>query len=84
MVELGVCPKCGYRPKPFQFPRTSKQFWWGGWTCPSCNSEIDRKGNITKEGNEEDSVIFREEYLKEKARLKALKENKDGRRHKKN
>lgn len=70
------CPNCGYIAKPFQFPRTKKQFWWGGWTCPACASEMNGKGKLTKKGKEEDSCIFREEYLKEKARLKALKDSK--------
>ena len=70
------CSNCKYIAKPFQFSRTSNQFWWGGCTCPSCASEMNRKGEITKKGKEEDSSIFREEYLKEKARLRALKDNK--------
>ena len=30
------CPDCGTH---------KQQAMWGGWTCPNCGCDIDRKGN---------------------------------------
>jgi len=70
------CPNCGYITKPFQHAVTGKQVLFGGWTCPSCASEMNWRGKIVNKGKMEDSPIFKEEYLKEKARLKAFKDSK--------
>ncbi len=40
------CPKCGFVLPKFRKPQNSKQALWGGYTCPSCNAEVDRKGRI--------------------------------------
>jgi Na+-transporting NADH:ubiquinone oxidoreductase subunit NqrF len=50
----------------------SEQFWVGGWTCQNCGCEIDRKGNNLTEQKEK--KIYKEEIIKEKARLQAQKE----------
>ncbi|MFC1733352.1 hypothetical protein ACFL6I_23885, partial [candidate division KSB1 bacterium] len=42
------CPKCGAKPPLFRIPKNIKQAFFGGWTCPKCNIDIDRKGHIRK------------------------------------
>ena len=68
------CPNCGYVTKPFQHAITGKQLLRGGWTCPNCASEMNWRNKLIKKGKKEDSTIFKEEYTKELARLKALKD----------
>lgn len=64
----------------FRIPENKKQLLWGGWTCESCGSELDRKGNLIKSGKEkkkeQEEKLYMEEYIKEKARLQARKEHK--------
>ena len=42
------CPKCKSELPSFRFPTSFHQTFWGGWTCPKCGTEIDRKGNKIK------------------------------------
>ena len=39
-----ICPKCKEKPKAFRSPKSIRQALWGGWTCPGCNSEMDKWG----------------------------------------
>jgi hypothetical protein len=39
------CPDCGTPLPKFRTPQSPKQAMWGGWTCPKCGIDIDRKGN---------------------------------------
>jgi rubredoxin len=39
------CPACAAALPRFRQPATGKQALLGGWTCPGCGIEIDRKGN---------------------------------------
>lgn len=41
-----LCPKCSTELPKFRKPTNSHQRMWGGWTCPNCSCEIDRKGNL--------------------------------------
>lgn len=56
-------------------PTSVKQALIGGWTCDYCKSELDRKGRLIKENKkglkEYEDNLYKEEYIKEKARLKA-------------
>ena len=38
------CPDCGTPLPRFRTPGNAKQAMLGGWTCPKCGIEIDRKG----------------------------------------
>jgi hypothetical protein len=38
------CPDCGMQMPHFRKPASRKQALWGGWTCPQCGCEIDRRG----------------------------------------
>ena len=38
------CPDCGVPGLRWQWPRNARQFFRGGWTCPECGCEVDRKG----------------------------------------
>ena len=70
------CPTCN---KPFPFWRTPtslNQALWGGWTCEHCGSETDRKEKLIKSKKQCEEELFNEEYIKEKARLKARKDYK--------
>jgi len=50
----------------------------GGWTCSYCSSELDKKGKLIKKSEkglkEYEDNLYKEEYIKEKARLQARKE----------
>lgn len=38
------CPECG-TPAPKRYkPANRRERFWGGWTCPQCGTEVDRKG----------------------------------------
>lgn len=42
--ERGGCPACGTAVPKFRRPTSWRQAMWGGWTCNSCGTEMDRKG----------------------------------------
>ena len=46
------CPNCQYQLPRFRSPQSGKQAMQGGFTCPNCGTEVDRKGNIIKKGAE--------------------------------
>jgi hypothetical protein len=52
------CPQCGFVFPKFRKPQSTKQAIWGGCTCPQCNTEIDRKGNIV--GSAQSTVLSAE------------------------
>lgn len=41
----GGCPECGTPVPRFRRPTSLRQALWGGWTCESCSTEMDRFGN---------------------------------------
>ena len=40
-----TCPSCDTPLPRIRKPENSRQRMWGGWTCPNCKCDIDRKGN---------------------------------------
>jgi hypothetical protein len=38
------CPECGLQLPKVRAPGSFRQVMWGGWTCPECGCEVDRKG----------------------------------------
>jgi len=40
------CPKCSTRQPQTRFPRNWRQFFFGGWTCERCETEMDRFGRV--------------------------------------
>ncbi|OGS41322.1 MAG: hypothetical protein A3K77_02610 [Euryarchaeota archaeon RBG_13_31_8] len=42
------CPECGKPLSKIRMPKTTREALWGGWTCPYCGCEIDRKGRKVK------------------------------------
>ncbi|MBD9370825.1 hypothetical protein [Xanthomonas sp. XNM01] len=48
--ELGInleavhCPQCSARMPPLRVPADLHQLMWGGWTCPSCGTRMDKYG----------------------------------------
>jgi transposase-like protein len=38
------CPRCNLRQPKFRMPRSLKQFFFGGWTCERCHTEMDSFG----------------------------------------
>jgi hypothetical protein len=79
---MAICPICK-NPLPMWRPpllaENMRQFWNGGWTCRYCGSELDRKGRLIKKNEkglkEYEDKLYKEEYIKEKARLQAQKEH---------
>ncbi len=48
LIVLGptrVCPKCEHKLPKVRWPDSWSQFWGGGWTCSSCGTKCDRRGN---------------------------------------
>jgi len=43
------CSQCGYIQEYFRIPKNWRQLLWGGYTCPKCNSELDKFGAVIKE-----------------------------------
>ena len=39
-----ICPECRQPLPKFRKPASMRQLLWGGWTCPACAVEIDRRG----------------------------------------
>jgi hypothetical protein len=39
-----ACPECGTPMPKVRRPANRRQMLWGGWTCPECGCEIDRRG----------------------------------------
>lgn len=74
------CPTCKNSLPFFRNPTSFKQAMNGGWTCQNCESEIDKKGKLIKSKKQREEDLFNEEYVKEKARLKARKESKKERK----
>lgn len=44
------CPNCEYKLPRFRSPQSGKQAMQGGWTCPNCGAEIDRRGHLIEKG----------------------------------
>jgi len=38
------CPDCRVPLPKIRRHRNQQQGLWGGWTCPQCGCEVDRKG----------------------------------------
>lgn len=38
------CPQCGTPMPKVRKPANRRQMLWGGWTCPKCGCELDRRG----------------------------------------
>lgn len=38
------CPECGAPMPKVRTPANRRQMLWGGWTCPGCGTELDRRG----------------------------------------
>ena len=45
------CPSCGIKLPMIRRPKSLRQALWGGWTCPGCGSELDRKGRVIDAGS---------------------------------
>jgi hypothetical protein len=45
------CPTCATQQPVWRMPTSSRQALFGGWTCPQCGTEIDRKGEALVEKN---------------------------------
>lgn len=43
-MPIPNCPSCGNTLPCVRVPSSFSQIMWGGWTCPKCGCEIDRKG----------------------------------------
>ncbi len=74
-----ICPICKKPLPTIRIPNNMKQTFRGGWTCQYCGSEVDRHGKVIKENKkglkEYEDNLYKEEYIKEKARLQARKEH---------
>jgi hypothetical protein len=39
-----TCAECGAPAPKVRKPANRRQMLWGGWTCPECGTEMDRRG----------------------------------------
>jgi DNA-directed RNA polymerase subunit M/transcription elongation factor TFIIS len=37
-----ICPNCGNPLPSMRIPSDKREAFWGGWTCPSCQTKLDR------------------------------------------
>ncbi|MBN1981623.1 MAG: hypothetical protein JW795_08835 [Chitinivibrionales bacterium] len=44
LAPAKYCPDCKKKLPKFRKPASTKQSAFGGWTCPHCGCEINRKG----------------------------------------
>jgi transposase len=44
LAPARTCPDCGEPLPKVRKPANRRQMLWGGWTCPKCGCEVDRKG----------------------------------------
>jgi hypothetical protein len=49
-----VCPDCGHKLPKFGKPPTGRRTVYGGWKCPGCGCEVDRKGKKVRARDEDD------------------------------
>lgn len=42
--KAGHCPHCETPALGGRMPKTLREFLWGGWTCRSCGTRIDKWG----------------------------------------
>lgn len=40
------CSRCGAQLPSIRKPANLRQVMWGGWTCPACHAELDRRGEV--------------------------------------
>ena len=43
--DRGGCPNCNTPVPSVRTPTSLRQLLWGGWTCETCDTEMDRHGN---------------------------------------
>ena len=41
------CSECDTKLPNARLPTSFQQLLWGGWTCPECSAELNRKGQLT-------------------------------------
>jgi len=40
------CENCGEELRMWRIPPNRQQAFFGGWTCPNCGRELDRRGRL--------------------------------------
>jgi hypothetical protein len=53
-LKIPDCPTCGKKLPAVRTPKSIKQAMWGGTTCPSCGTEVDKWGKIIQSKSEPD------------------------------
>ena len=48
-LETVHCPKCEERMPAMRLPKDLHQLMWGGWTCPKCDTRMDKWGQSLEE-----------------------------------
>ncbi|MBI1307227.1 MAG: hypothetical protein GC181_11545 [Bacteroidetes bacterium] len=43
-LKVVMCPKCGKEQPRVRRPKNLRQALWGGYTCESCGTEMDKFG----------------------------------------
>ncbi|KAA0087057.1 hypothetical protein CIW52_04135 [Mycolicibacterium sp. P9-64] len=46
-----ACPGCGAEMGRVRMPNSGRQAMWGGYTCPTCQCEMDKWGRRTTTEN---------------------------------
>ena len=47
-IKRVICPKCETKQPIVRMPKNERQVLWGGTTCPKCETELDKYGNIIR------------------------------------
>ncbi len=48
-LETVHCPNCNEQMPALRLPKDMHQLVWGGWTCPKCDTRMDKWGQPLKE-----------------------------------
>ena len=54
-----TCGGCGAALPAVRVPRGLRQALWGGWCCPGCGLEVDRRGQPV-----EDGIVFEHDHAR--------------------
>lgn len=45
-LKRASCPECGRTAPAVREPASMRQAVWGGWTCQSCGTQLDKCGHV--------------------------------------
>jgi hypothetical protein len=56
-VKAAHCIKCDASAPNVRIPKNLREFLWGGWTCHSCGTRVDKWGSEITTATAENSSV---------------------------